>query len=208
MQDHQQIRHVLATLLKKGVSACEYAILGIIRLRIPLPPYEIASEAKYYDEHVYGNQYPIRPLDEYIDAIKDCLKKGWLTVLTANDIDNDPRLFGYGYYQPGSVDFTQEGFEFYRELRKQILRDEFVEEDDVLWDWNKEKQRLEIYAHSEEKCRDLVAEVINDPANCLGRPVRVTLLEPPVPIGPWKPNRFVTLSTGYHATLKVVLEQQ
>jgi hypothetical protein len=62
---------------------------------------------------------------------------------------------------------------------------------------------LDIYATDEDGCRSWLDFIEQDVAGFLGEPAKVAGVERPRRIGPWKPNRFLTVPSGFHAVLRV-----
>src|SRR5579859_3171397 len=106
-------KHVYRILKKYGMSVCEYSVLDIVRLRIPASPTGIAKYAKDYDKKAYGNPFGIHSLDDYLQAVESCFKKGLLIVLTVEDFSQGS-FFWAESHKPGSVDFSEKGYRFYK----------------------------------------------------------------------------------------------
>jgi hypothetical protein len=208
-------RHALDVLRRHEVSPCEDAVLGIVYYHITLPPLGIAQYAKAYDEdEIMGTPYGPFPLEDYLRAIESCVAKGWLTVLTPEDFEREERRRLLSQipevldkcYRPGDVAFTEAGFLLERQLSREIMGPEFEERQTEGWNWDADRQRLDVYAEDEEACRLRLEEIAGNVEQYTGRAGRVTNVEGPRPIGPWKPDRFTTVASGFHAVMKVELD--
>lgn len=205
-------RHILSTLQRYGVSPCEEAVLGIVYYGINLPPLGVAEWAKCYDDND-GNPFGVYPLDEYRRAVDGCIEKGWLTVLTPEHFEREHRRLRLSAipevvdrcHNPGEVDYTEVGFAFHRLLLREMNGPEFLEQECFGCNRDEGRRVIDVYATSEEMCLHGVEEVRGNAADFVGGPVRVTGVEGPRPIGPWKPCRFLTLPSGFHAAVQVAL---
>jgi hypothetical protein len=198
-------RQVLDALRQHSVSACEYAVLGIVHYRINAPPRGVAEDAHLYSDDA-GH-----PLENYLRAVDSCVEKGWLTILTQEDLEREerrrlsstvPEVIDTSYC-PGDVDFTEAGAALYQTLLRELWGPEHLLARSG-WNWDEEDGRFDIYAGREEDCRSWLREMTGE--GCIdgaGRPARVVRVEGPLPIGPWRPYRFLTLPSGFHAVLKV-----
>jgi hypothetical protein len=210
--DKEEESRLLGILERHGVSPSEEGVLGIVRYKIPLPPPGIASYAKNYEQ--YGHSIGVHPFEDYLQAVDSCIAKGWLTILTEEDLDRDaerrrrsPIPEMSEEYTPGAVAFTEAGFFFFHDLLREMFDHDYLDQEYSCKDWNEDEQRIDIYAITDELCRsefEYLQEYLTTWTG-MGRPVRVSATEAPRPIGAWKPERFITLPSGFHAVIKFEL---
>jgi hypothetical protein len=211
LRQHLQ-RHLLATLRRHGVSPCEDAVLGIVHYHINLSADGIAEYAKLYDEND-GNPLGDYPPEDYLRAVGSCVAKGWLAVLTPEHFEQEARRLALSdvpeviddVYRPGQVAFTEAGFLLHQTLRVEAFGPEFLEREYGGWNWDEGRHRFDVYGSSEEECRSVLEDIERDLPDILGRPGRVAGVEGPRPIGAWRPCRFLTVPSEYHAVVRVEL---
>lgn len=117
---------ILSVIDKHGVSLAEFIVLDEVRYRIPLPANEFArfavTECSHLDEVTFS------PTD-YEDAIDSCVQKGWVRILTLEDLEDVTDIgtkhsfpnLSYMGYDEGSVDFTPIGFQLSCQITKELL---------------------------------------------------------------------------------------
>jgi hypothetical protein len=108
-----------------GVSVAEFIVLDEVRLRIPLVAHEFA---RFTISGCEGLDVDFNASD-YEAAIDSCVQKGWLRILTVEDLENltdvgttytFPHL-SYRAYTEGSVDFTVAGYELTRSIVDELF---------------------------------------------------------------------------------------
>jgi hypothetical protein len=212
VESDEHPQRILNTLRRHGVSLPEYAVLSVVSYRIPVLPAEVAWYAKYYsydDRDIYG----VYELDDYLRAIDQCIARSWLTILTPEHFEREVRRLGQSplpeimdtCYGPGAVDFTEAGFYFHRQLLTEMFGPAFLEQDYYGCNWDEGRTTLDFYATDEDRCREWLEAIGQDITKFLTGPARVVGVEEPRPIGPWKPDRFLTLPSGFHAAARVEL---
>jgi hypothetical protein len=186
------------------------SVLGIVYYRIPLPPDGIARTAKGYEED--GDGYGSHSLPDYLRAVEGCIAKGWLTILSAEDLEREaqrrrrsaiPELSDG--YLPGAVEFTPAGFALHQDLLEELYGLDFLDHEYSGWDWDREARRIDVFATDEDGCLSLLRDIQGDVAWYVGGAAQVQAVEGPRPIGYWKPSRFITVPGGFHAAVEVEL---
>jgi hypothetical protein len=212
----EQHRHVLEAVQRHAVSACECAVLLVVNYRMSLPPNGVAGHAKLFDD-LDGNPYGVFSLDDYLRAVDRCVHKGWLTILPPDHAEREERRRRLSTvpevidesYRAGDVDFTEGGFPFFRALLCEVFGPDIVRRSYAGWNWDDSRHAFDVYAEDEELCRSAMERVEREGVNPFGGGLlRVAGVEGPAPIGPWKPDRFIMLPSGFHAVLKVELHAQ
>jgi hypothetical protein len=193
------------------VSSCEDAVLLMVHYHITVPPEEIARYAKGYDDDA-GNPLGRFPLADYLLAVDRCVARGWLTVLTEEHFEREARrrlLSGIPEVidicsRPGHLAFTEAGFTFYRSLLRELDPD-LPEPEYWGWNWDATRQTFDLYAEGADRCRELLGELEQDGYLdwYAGGPAKVVQVEGPHAIGPWKPDRFTTLPSGFHLAAQI-----
>jgi len=194
-----------------GISLCEHYVLCSVNYRICADQDELARHSHWATE---GDQRGDFPLSDHIAAVKSCIAKGWLTILTEQDCQgevermrssNIPEIYDLGLRE-GVVDFTYEGYLRYREILKSIER---VQRNYSGWYIDDSKCFFDIYAETEQDCLGRLDEMKSDFSNYVGAPAFIRHIEGPYKIGQWKPIRFITIVSGFHVRVhyQIINEQ-
>lgn len=181
-----------------GMSPCEHSLMCVVGYRLPLLLDELPEYSATLDSSCSES--------EYADASRSCIQKGWLEILTAEWREREaerqqssqiPKLLDEGF-EHGVVDFTQEGYLLFRKINLRIFGEEHIQYDESGWNIDERSSEVNIYAETESLCRKRAKEFKDEPSSYIGETVNITSISYPTMIGPWKPNRFITLPQGFH----------
>lgn len=187
-----------------GIGLCEHFVMCQVGYRTGCGPDAVAKHSR---EESAGDRRGEFTLAEHQAAMRACLGKGLLTVLSAAEAEAEhdrrsasglPELIDHGA-QPGALDFTQTGFEAHRAIILAVFGEAHVLQSDSGWNHHQDRHRFEVYAPTLDLCRGLVAGITADVESYCGEPAVVTSVSPPAAIGPWRPSRFVVRPAGYRA---------
>ena len=189
-----------------GISTLEYHVLCSVNYRIGGNPNEVARHTFLLnDSHIPKLSY-----ERYEKAISSCIKKGWLIILS-NELcrleevrrksSSIPELEDLGL-SPGAVDFTTEGFHWFRDLQISILGIEHVYENDSGWNLDENGLFIDAYAQTEKLCLNILDNIKLNIEDYTGEPASIKNINGPFVVGHWKPNRFHTVPVGYTAKVQ------
>ena len=141
----------------------------------------------------------------YVAALDRLLARGVLVVLTAADIEQERRRRaqsdlpelrrGFLSVRPGFIDYSAEGYALTRQVTLELVGEEGLARHDTAGDHYWEEDRWEVLSPRADICADHVASISR-----VGRKLLET--HGPVPIGSWRPNRFIVRPQGFRATLR------
>jgi hypothetical protein len=202
----QSVQTILSS---HNLSVCEYQALAMVFERVPLTQVGLARYAKERGDQG-RSLLGTFTFDEYSKAVEACIAKGLLVLLSEKALANIaasreastiPEI-DESFFAAGTVDFTASGYALCHDVTGAInaLTAEPPKEY-AGWNCNQGALRIDIYATSQASCARLLASAVDDLAGIVGPGTVVANLEGPVAIGPWKPNRFLTDPSGYHAVI-------
>ena len=195
--------HVLE---KYKVSLAEYFVLCTVGYRIFSPPERLAQDSFNLSE---GDPRGEVALPGHLNAIHSCVEKAWLEILTPEEVEREmarrqsaaiPEIADH--LKPNTVDFTQEGYCLYRQFIFEIFGAEHVQKSDSGWNRDEVNQTVNMYAETHDLCGVLIKEFKDEPSSYIGRVVEIIDVSEIETIGPWRPNRFITLPHGFHARVR------
>lgn len=177
--------------------------------------YRVNLERQGFIEHAvreFEGGWPEITLDELASALTRLTEANLMRVLTEADVEAEktrrassrvPELDDGIYYRPGHVDFTERGYLLYRNVAAAI----YGPMEDGGLNLDSAENRFDVYTRTPDHCRRIMKEIETTPAACAGvEAARIVGRTEPARIGAWRPNRFIVLPEGYHATLTYVVD--
>ena len=188
-----------------GLSPIERDILFTVSDRLIVTPNKVAQHC-YIDNQDWGPEYK---LSQYSEALSSCIKKGWLTILSEdecyqiNKFPVDPNIpeLDIANRSSGTIDFTTEGYFWFREFMLAIRGLDFIHENDSGWIFDEKSISLNIYGQTKKICLKSLNNVLDDIDGFFPNNTFVCV-EGPVLIGKWKPIRFLTIPIGFHINIR------
>ena len=205
-------RELFADLQQCGMSVAEMSVLAVL-LMAPLEPAEVADVVK---GELQGDALE-QPLESYAQAVKSCLKKKWIRKSTKQEYKKQAALRDHETIpfvdegiiaSPGRIDLTPEGYHLFRKAAKRRYPRYGMR-------CNSPSFLLEIYSDSEADCREY-AKSLQEPYSIYpfddgtgemdgsGGTVYGLFKDAsePLPIGPWRFNRFEVVPKGFRIILR------
>ena len=192
--DEVKLREALA---RVNLTEVEWAVMCRLVADDSATPDSLAQSCLLYQPEV-----DIAP---YLAAVDTLLKQGYALVLDAEHVaamwaeiarEDIHTLTGIVYsncYSPGNVDLTSEGYFVFREIVPKVFGPMHLEfnESGIVDD---DEGTLRVYG---ESANWGVYARVGEAAWALAREgKRIRTVHPPVPIGEWRPNRFLTHPSG------------
>jgi hypothetical protein len=197
----------LSLLARQGMTLCEYFVMCSVDYRIGANPERLANDSWQFSQ---GDRRGEFPLEAHVAAVASCIAKGWLTVLTEEDVERElsrrrhselPELEDSGVW-PGAVDFTQTGYEIHRDIICKIFGVEHQQYGDCGSVFLEDRDTFQILAPTLESCRKRIEDIVSETESWCGFPAEVVAVSGPFRIGPWRRNRFIVFPEGYRAEVR------
>ena len=151
------------------------------------------------------------------NALDTCQARGWIRTLTPEDCrrdaarwENEPnRAFDTDEYQPGNVDFTDEGAQLWNRIRSEEAEANGKRvEWGVRYAWRFAGQ-VRVFCHDQDKLRTHVDAILSGKDTSLhSEPYQITRADGPFQLGAWWVDRFTRLRQGYRMDLYHTLEPE
>jgi hypothetical protein len=191
---------------RRDLSRAEYALMSAAGYRPGLPADSFVKYARRLNE---GGREPLPSLEQLQAALATLRERGLLTVLEEKDLvpagasgvpalDSDQR--------PGDVDFTPDGYRLFREVVLEASGPEHLQYKDSGFVLDETSRCFTVFAETGELCLRRIGEILAAPEDHIGGPidpVRAVEVTLPQPGGPWRPNPFLVIESGFRATVRV-----
>jgi len=195
----------LAVLAKYGVSLPQYRVMDSVYTG-PFGSYEAEQLAYYTERLLEGSNIQYRSQD-YMQAIAECIAKGWLRTLDTPlppEMTRQPQIpcVRSENGPARGIGFTPEGYQTHRKIRTENFGNDYVQYSDSGWVIDEIHRQVEIFAEKKVHCELRLTEFLSDVTGHLGHHAEVEHTEAPVPTGAWQPEPFMTIPNGFKAVIK------